>query len=118
MPICLWLISMNPCFMETEQLAPFGPGNPPVVLVSRNLEIEKASFIGKSREHRKLIIKDQEGNSKNALWWGSADLNLPEGLFDLAFYLRRDDYRSKGEVRLNGWISEKQIRIPLISGRK
>ena len=89
--------------METEQLAPFGPGNPPAVLVSRNLEIENASFIGKSREHRKLVIKDQEGNSHNAIWWGSADLNLPEGLFDLAFYLRRNDFRSKGDVLLE-WL--------------
>ena len=46
--------------LETERLAPFGPGNPPAVLVSRNLEIENASFIGKSKEHRKLVIKDQE----------------------------------------------------------
>jgi single-stranded-DNA-specific exonuclease len=84
--------------METEQLAPFGPGNPPAVLVSRNLEIENASFIGKSREHRKLVVKDQVGNSHNAIWWGSADINLPEGLFDLAFYLRRDDFRSKGDA--------------------
>ena len=89
--------------LETELLAPFGPGNPPVVLVSRNLEIEKASFIGKSKEHRKLVIKDQEGNTKNAIWWGSVGFDLPESLFDLAFYLRRDDSSSDSVVSLE-WL--------------
>ena len=89
--------------LETEQLAPFGPGNPPVVLVSRNLEIGNDSFIGKTKEHRKLVVKDKQGNLKNAIWWGSADQDLPEGLFDLAFYLRRDDFSSKGDVLLE-WL--------------
>lgn len=98
------LVNINESLLlETEQLAPFGPGNPSVVLVSRNLEIEKASFIGKLKEHRKIIVRDQEGNSKNALWWGSADSTLPAQRFDLAFYLRRDDYRSNGEVSLE-WL--------------
>jgi len=88
---------------ETEQLAPFGPGNLPAVLVSKNLEIDNTAFIGKSGEHRKMVIKDQEGNSHNAVWWGSADLKPPEGPFDLAYYLRRDDFRSKGEVLLE-WL--------------
>jgi single-stranded-DNA-specific exonuclease len=88
---------------EIEQLAPFGQGNAPVVLVSKNVEIEKTSFIGKSQEHRKLVIKDNKGNTHNAVWWGSADLTLPEGPFDLAFYLRRDDYRSEGGALLE-WL--------------
>ncbi len=93
---------------ETEQLAPFGPGNPPAVLVSKNLEIDNSSFIGKSKEHRILVIKDQGGSVHNAIWWGSADLILPEGLFDLAFYLRRDDYRSKGNVLLE-WLDYRDV---------
>jgi len=98
---------------ETEQMAPFGPGNPPVVLVSKNVEIEKASFIGKSKEHRKLVIKDHEGNTHNAVWWGSTDLPLPEGPFDLAFYLRRDDYRSKGDVLLE-WLDFREANSDAI----
>ncbi len=50
-----------------------------------------------------MIIKDREGNSKNALWWGCADAPIPEDLFDLAFYLRRDDYNPKGDVTLE-WL--------------
>ena len=99
--------------IETEQLAPFGPGNSPVVLVSRNLEIEKTSFIGKSMEHRKIIVKDQEGNYRNVIWWGSADSTLPEGQFDLAFYVRRDDYRSNGEISLE-WLDFREARSSTI----
>ncbi len=99
--------------LETEQLAPFGPGNPPVVLAARNLEIEKASFIGRSQEHRKLILKDMNGFSRNTIWWGSSDQSLPDGLFDLAFYLRRDDFRSNGEVLLE-WLDHREARSDLL----
>jgi single-stranded-DNA-specific exonuclease len=88
---------------EIDQLAPFGQGNPAPVLVSRNLEIEESSFIGKSHEHRKIIIKDQQGNSKNVIWWGSADSSLPNGQFDLAYNLRRDNFQSDKDVLLE-WL--------------
>ena len=101
---------------ETEQLAPFGPGNPPPVMVSRNLEIEKTSYIGKSKEHRKLIVKDQQGNSKNVLWWGSADSALPDSQFDLAYYVRRDDYHSNDEVSLE-WLDFREIETATIDLR-
>ncbi|MDP2964663.1 MAG: single-stranded-DNA-specific exonuclease RecJ [Pelolinea sp.] len=101
---------------ETEQLAPFGPGNPPPVLVSRNLEIEKTSYIGKSKEHRKLIVKDQQGNSKNVLWWESADSTLPDSQFDLAYYVRRDDYHSNDEVSLE-WLDFREIETATIDLR-
>lgn len=101
---------------ETEQLAPFGSGNPPPVLVSRNLEIEKASYIGKSEEHRKLIAKDQQGNTKNILWWNCADSALPDGLFDLAYYVRRDDYYSKGEVILE-WVDFREAEAATLALR-
>ncbi len=114
------LVNINESLLlETERMAPFGPGNPPPVLVSKNLEIEKTGFIGKSKEHRKLIIKDQHGNFKNALWWDSADFALPGSLFDLAYYVRRDDYHSNGEISLE-WldfreIEELSITLPSIS---
>ena len=112
------LVNINESLLlETEQLAPFGPGNTPVVLVSRNLEIEKASYIGKSMEHRKLIVKDQEGNSKNVLWWGASDSALPDNQFDLAFYLRRDDYRSNGEVLLE-WLDFRESNSESIELRR
>jgi single-stranded-DNA-specific exonuclease len=98
--------------IEIDQLAPFGPGNPAPVLVSRDLKIEEASFIGKSREHRKLIIKDQQGNSKNVIWWGSADSSLPTGQFDLAYNLRRNNYKSDEEVLLE-WLDFREVEESL-----
>ena len=111
------LVNINESLLlETEQLAPFGPGNPPPVLVSRNLEIEKSSLIGKTKEHRRLIVKDQQGNSKNVLWWNSTDLALPDGIFDLAYYVRRDDRQSRDGVSLE-WLDFREIETEIIELR-
>ena len=44
-------------------------------------------------------------------------MDLPEGLFDLAFYLRRDDFRSKGEVLLE-WLDFREAKPDTIEIRK
>ena len=88
---------------EIDQLAPFGTGNPPPLLVSKNLEIEKESLIGKSRDHRKIIIVDQQGEQAEVIWWNSAGTKIPAGLFDLAFYARRDNYIPTGGIILE-WV--------------
>lgn len=92
-----------PLLDEIDQLAPFGPGNPPPLLVSRGLEIDKYNLIGKTREHRKLTLKDQQGNQAEALWWNSADRPLPDGLFNLAFYARRDSFKGANQTTLE-WV--------------
>jgi single-stranded-DNA-specific exonuclease len=93
--------------LEIDRLAPFGPGNPAPVLVSRNIEIEETTFIGKSREHRKIIVKDQRGNSKNVIWWNSAGSTLPTGQFDLAYNVRRDNFQSISELVLE-WLDYRE----------
>jgi hypothetical protein len=74
------------------------------------------SYIGKSKEHRKIVVKDQQGNSKNILWWNCADSSVPDGLFDLAYYVRRDDYHSKDEVMLE-WVDFREIETSTVELR-
>lgn len=93
---------------EIDQLAPFGPGNTPPLLVSRNLEIANHSLIGKTRDHRKLTLKDSQGGLAEALWWNSADSHLPENIFDLAFYARRDEFKAMNSVVLE-WVDYHQV---------
>jgi single-stranded-DNA-specific exonuclease len=93
----------NTLLDEMDLLAPFGPGNPPPLLVSRGVEIEKPALIGKSREHRRLTLKDQQGGQVDALWWNSASEPLPEGLFDIAYYARRDTFKGAQGVILE-WV--------------
>lgn len=71
-----------------ERLAPFGPGNPPLVLVSRDLAVVRSSAIGRTGEHRQATLRDGDGREYKVLWWQGGDQPLPPGRFDLAYSVR------------------------------
>ncbi|MBM3137098.1 MAG: single-stranded-DNA-specific exonuclease RecJ [Chloroflexi bacterium] len=96
--------NLSPALLdEIDLLAPFGPGNQPPLLVSRGVEIEKNTSIGKSKEHLRLTLKDQQGGQVDALWWNSASEPLPDGLLDIAYYARRDTFNGAQGVILE-WV--------------
>ena len=88
---------------EIDKLAPFGSGNPPPVLVSRNIEIIQHNEIGKDKNHRRLILGNEAGEQQQVLWWNANDHPLPRDRFDLAYYVRLNEFRGKREVVLE-WI--------------
>jgi single-stranded-DNA-specific exonuclease len=88
---------------EIESLAPFGNGNPPPVLVSHNLSVESSVELGKDKLHRKLILQDKNGETREALWWNSSEQPQPKEQFDLAYYLRLNEYKGQRQVVLE-WI--------------
>ncbi len=46
---------------DLERLAPFGSGNPRLVLVSRSHAMVDETIIGRTREHRRLTVEDELG---------------------------------------------------------
>ena len=87
-----------------EKLAPFGPGNPPVILASRNLELISHSVVGKDQQHLKVRVLDQAGISKEVLWWQGNGSPLPQGRFDLAFTIRASNFQGKRDIQME-WIA-------------
>lgn len=85
---------------DLERLAPFGPGNPPLALALRNVQITSHSTVGKNQEHLLLTIQDQTGNSQRVIWWQGAGWPLPEGVFDLAVSLRTTSYKGQRELQV------------------
>ncbi len=91
---------------QIERLAPFGPGNPPLALATRGLSLRSATEIGKAKEHRKLVIADEQGTRQEVLWWNGAGEELPEALtsaggkFDLAYSLRANTFRGERQIAL------------------
>lgn len=85
---------------EISRLAPFGPGNPELVFCTQNVQLLKADTIGRDRSHRKLTVVDQGGTRQKVLWWQSADLPLPEGVFDLAYTLSTSTYGGSRQLQL------------------
>jgi single-stranded-DNA-specific exonuclease len=102
---------------ELDRLAPFGPGNPPLVLAARNLTLRNASKIGRSGDHVKLAVEDEAGHLASALWWNGDLDSLPEtgSRVDLAFKLRASDFRGQKQVQLEfvdmRVVEEKQVEV-------
>ncbi len=99
---------------DLERLAPFGPGNPPLVFASRNLALLEASPIGKTQEHLMTIVEDEHGNTRRVIWWQGARQMLPEGRFDLAYHARAVNFGGDLEVQLE-WILARPLEEPKIA---
>ncbi|NUQ04743.1 MAG: single-stranded-DNA-specific exonuclease RecJ, partial [Anaerolineae bacterium] len=83
-----------------ERLAPFGAGNPAVVLALRDLRLRDSRLIGRDKAHRTLNVEDPSGASARVVWWDSATLPLPEGRFDIACTVRASDFRGERRVEI------------------
>ncbi|NOH03646.1 MAG: single-stranded-DNA-specific exonuclease RecJ [Chloroflexi bacterium] len=85
-----------------ELLAPFGTGNPELTLATRGVRLKSATEIGKTKEHIRLTVEDENGNSQSVLWWGGAGEELPptDTKFDIAYSLRATSYRGQRQLNL------------------
>jgi single-stranded-DNA-specific exonuclease len=98
---------------DLEQLAPFGPGNPPVMLATRSLTVRESTPIGKNDEHLLILVEDDFGTSRRVIWWQGARSLLPQGRFDLAFTIRANNFRGQPEVQLE-WIAAREMIDPAV----
>lgn len=105
---------------DLERLAPFGPGNPPLTLVSRELSLTSHSTVGRTGEHLQLTVEDDAvgangGTAQRVIWWQGAGWPLPQGRFDLAYVVRASDYRGQRDVQVE-WVDARQIEEPRPEG--
>ena len=85
-----------------EVLAPFGAGNPSLVMATRQVKMKSITSIGKAREHLRLRVEDGNGSTADILWWGGAGEEQPEegSVFDIAYSLRASTFRGEKQVSL------------------
>ncbi len=83
-----------------ESLAPFGAGNEKLILATRNLKMRSSTTIGRNKEHLKLNIADESGNTHSVMWWNGAGETVPDGIFDMAYSVRARDWRGSREVQM------------------
>ncbi len=93
---------------DIERLSPFGNGNPPPTLVTRNLKVVRRAQLGRRREHLRLHIEDQQGHRQQVIWWRGGGQEAPSGQFDLAYTLRSSAWEGKPEVLLE-WLDARQL---------
>jgi single-stranded-DNA-specific exonuclease len=89
---------------DLDRLAPFGPGNPQLVLASRDLSLVNHARVGREGEHLLLSIENGAGLARRVIWWNGGDVLeaslLPEGRFDLAYSARASTYRGQRDVQI------------------
>lgn len=70
-----------------ERLSPFGMGNPRPVFFTTNVELRSVLRFGREENHRKVFVADVDDTLLELIWWSSAEEELPEGRFDVAYTL-------------------------------
>ena len=85
---------------DLARLAPFGPGNPPLLLRETGLQVTASRNVGKQEEHRILTVADEAGHQQQVVWWNGGGEPAPEGLFDLAYVARASTYRGERRVQV------------------
>jgi single-stranded-DNA-specific exonuclease len=85
---------------DLNRLAPFGEGNPPITLAARDLRLKSDKTIGRTGEHRRLVVEDEHGTRQTVLWWRGAEHPLPHDPFDLAFQVEISTYKDASELQL------------------
>ncbi len=90
---------------DLERLAPFGAGNPSLILAGRDLRLVSVTAIGRSKEHLRLVVEDQNEVVQNVLWWRGAGEPLPaeNSRFDLAFKASANTFRGERRLQLE-WV--------------
>jgi single-stranded-DNA-specific exonuclease len=90
-----------------RRLAPFGSGNPPVILGCKGLRVLEDSVFGKTGAHKRLVVADEAGRPQEVIWWGGANEPVPPSRFDLAFKISPDDYRHDNAVQME-WLDARE----------
>ena len=97
---------------DIERLAPFGNGNPPLTLATRDLRLVSRKGLGRRGEHLQVEIEDEAGERKRVIWWRGAAADLPSGRFDLAYTLRTSTFKGQREALVE-WLDYRALSTAL-----
>ena len=88
---------------DLERMAPFGPGNPPLTLVSRDLTLRGGRKVGRNGEHLLLHVADAAVREGKVIWWDGGSETPPAGRFDLAYAVRSSSFAGARELQIE-WL--------------
>jgi len=97
---------------DIARLAPFGNGNPPLTLATRNLHVKSRRTLGSRGDHLELRLADDDGNEQRVIWWFGDLGALPQGKFDLAYTVRPNVFNGKRESLIE-WLDARISEVDL-----
>jgi len=90
----------NQLFEELKILSPFGSGNQAPVFACENTEITNQTQFGSLKNHTKLFLQDEQGDSQNMIRWNSSISVFPFEKIDIAFQIQPDDFHRENSFFL------------------
>lgn len=83
---------------DISRLAPFGNGNPPLTLATKNVRVKSRRNLGRRGDHLELRLVDEQENEQRLIsWFANAD-TIPQGRFDIAYTVRTNMFNGKHEA--------------------
>ena len=98
---------------DLGRLGPFGAGNPPLTLATRDVTVQSHSKLGRDGNHQQLVVEDAGGATQRVLWWRSDETSLPEGHFDLAYTVGVNTFRGNRSLQVT-WVDARQVAAPAV----
>ncbi|MEM9954164.1 MAG: single-stranded-DNA-specific exonuclease RecJ [Chloroflexota bacterium] len=99
---------------DIARLAPFGNGNPPLILATKNVHIKSRRTMGSRGDHLDLRLADDNGNEQRVVWWFGDINQLPEGKFDIAYTVRANVFKGKREAMVE-WLDARPTQGEIIN---
>jgi len=101
-----------------KRLSPFGPGNPPLTLMSRGLTVQSSRVFGRKKDHLRLSVADAGGKTAEVIWWRTNGERPPEGSFDLAYTLKPASYKGHHELQITWLDARLTVEALTVAARK
>ena len=90
-------------YKEIQALAPFGIGNPEPTFASFDVEVKEFKLLGKDRNHLKLVLKQDESQTIEAIAFGMGELadKLKSGSkIDIAYTIDENVWNGNTKLQL------------------
>jgi len=82
-----------------ETLQPFGIGNSQPLFLARNIRSAETRIL-KEKHFRFMLLQNEGGQTRQAIYFGGAQQPLPEPPWDIAFQVTRNDYNGRSTLQL------------------
>jgi single-stranded-DNA-specific exonuclease len=85
-----------------DEIEPCGEANPQPILMSRNVEVQRARTIGNEGQHLKLALRDGQGVAWDAVYWRAGDrVSEADGHLDVVYTLEINEWNHRKRLQLN-----------------
>ncbi|MEO0417104.1 MAG: single-stranded-DNA-specific exonuclease RecJ, partial [Verrucomicrobiota bacterium] len=81
-----------------ELLRPFGSHNPQPMFMARNIKPASQPRLIKDK-HLKFLF-EQDGTTRDAIFFNSAQMDIPNPPWDVAFHIDRNEYRGVAQLSI------------------